>query len=100
MNLWGEYIAYLKDNPKGYWFKRKLYGWGWTPATREGWLVLFGYIAFVLSVILCVEKRALSLFDDKTALGMIVGATMLFIVIAWRTGESLHWQWGKRWDSE
>ena len=27
-----EYIAYLKDNPQGYWFKARLYGWGWAPA--------------------------------------------------------------------
>ena len=26
-----QYIAYLKDNPQGYWFKAKLYGWGWVP---------------------------------------------------------------------
>jgi len=35
-----EYIAYLKDNPQGYWFKAKLYGWGWDPAIWQGWLVL------------------------------------------------------------
>jgi hypothetical protein len=32
MKLFKEYTDYLKDNPQGYWFKRKLYGWGWTPA--------------------------------------------------------------------
>ena len=26
-----QYIQYLKDNPQGYWFRRKLFGWGWVP---------------------------------------------------------------------
>lgn len=26
MNYFKKYKEYLKDNPKGYWFKRKLYG--------------------------------------------------------------------------
>jgi hypothetical protein len=28
-----EYKKYLKDNPEVYWFKAKLYGWGWFPVT-------------------------------------------------------------------
>ena len=35
-----EYIAYLKDNLKRYWFKSKLYGWGWVPVKWQGWLVV------------------------------------------------------------
>ena len=27
---------YIRNNPKGYWFKRKLYGWGWFPVKWEG----------------------------------------------------------------
>ena len=32
-----------------FWFKRKKYGWGWRPASYEGWavtLAVFGYIVF------------------------------------------------------
>ena len=43
-----EYIKYLKDNPRGYWFKARLYGWGWTPATWQGWLVLAIWLVLVL----------------------------------------------------
>ena len=46
------YINYIKDNPEGYWFKRKLYGWGWTPATWQGWLSTFVFIGLVLIVVL------------------------------------------------
>ena len=27
MALFKKYLDYVNDNPKGYWFKRKLYGW-------------------------------------------------------------------------
>ncbi len=27
-----------------YWFKAKNYGWGWYPATWQGWLILAGFI--------------------------------------------------------
>lgn len=36
MSLIKNCVEYLKDNPEGYWFKRKLYGWGWTPAKWQG----------------------------------------------------------------
>jgi hypothetical protein len=30
------------------WFVRKKYGWGWTPASWQGWLLIALYILFVL----------------------------------------------------
>lgn len=48
MNLIKDHIDYLKDNPEGYWFKRKLYGYGWTPARPAGWLTLFVYLGVLL----------------------------------------------------
>ncbi len=24
-----KYLNYIKDNPEHYWFKAKIYGWGW-----------------------------------------------------------------------
>lgn len=42
------HIVYLKDNPKGYWFKRKLYGWGSTPATWQGWAVIGIFVVLIV----------------------------------------------------
>ena len=53
-----EYIRYLKDNPKNYWFKRKLYGWGWTPATWQGWLLTFLFIGIVLILALFIDESS------------------------------------------
>ncbi|MCD5381487.1 MAG: hypothetical protein LR008_02830 [Candidatus Pacebacteria bacterium] len=92
MNLLRECVDYLKDNPEGYWFKRKMYGIGWIPATKKGWLVLVVYIAFVFGVIFFgpVSETGMPIMIA----GPLAGATILFLIVVWRTGESLKWQWG------
>ena len=94
-----EYIAYLKDNPKGYWFKRKLYGWGWAPAKWQGWCVMILYILLVLGLVSIREEEIPGNTDSGSnflifALPIIV-LTIIFIVIAYKKGEKPSWQWGK-----
>lgn len=95
MNLFSKYIAYIKDNPEGYWFKRKLYGWGWTPVTKEGWFVTIGIAAFVIGVAWRFENGN---FSESEALWQaivpIVAAILLLVVICYKKGESPRWQWG------
>lgn len=95
MKIISDHIAYLKDNPEGYWFKRKLYGWGWTPVKWQGWLTLLVFVALVffnatrLEVIAGVEDEALLKFLLQTLI--LVG---LLIAVCYKTGESPRWQWG------
>ncbi|PIR54143.1 hypothetical protein COU75_02410 [Candidatus Peregrinibacteria bacterium CG10_big_fil_rev_8_21_14_0_10_42_8] len=89
-----EYIAYMKDNPKRYWFKAKLYGWGWVPVKREGWLVLAVYIALVLAFALTIDEQSPPeevMFTFLLPLLLLTGA---LIRICYRTGEKPRWQWG------
>jgi uncharacterized membrane protein YhaH (DUF805 family) len=93
-----EYINYLKDNPQGYWFKAKLYGWGWTPARWQGWLVIIVYIALVLTIALKGEESIPGNPDSGTnflvfALPIII-LTALLIFICYKKGEKPRWQWG------
>lgn len=95
-----KYIAYLKDNPEGYWFKAKLYGWGWTPAKWQGWLVVALYFLLVLIIVLSREEAIPGNPDSGSnfltfALPIIVLTTLL-IVIAYKKGEKPRWQWGKK----
>jgi len=94
MNIFRDYVDYLKDNPKGYWFKRKLYGWGWTPARLPGFVVTFLYIALVLGYALTVPEIITAEEIIKLVVLPIGLATMLFIVIVVKTGEPPKWQWG------
>jgi hypothetical protein len=85
-----EYIAYLKDNPQGLWFKRKLYGWGWTPATWQGWVVMAIGLAIVFAGVYVGE------LDDApgaAGLGGVLGIGFI-IFFCIRKGEKPRWQWG------
>jgi len=95
MNIFKQHIEYLRDNPKGYWFKRKLYGWGWTPANRKGRAVTALLIAYLLWISFSLPPKDISTTADlnrffiKLTLGL-----MIFLFICYKTGESPKWQWG------
>lgn len=95
MNLFKQYVDYLKDNPNHYWFRRKILGWGWTPATREGWLVTLGFIVVIVGNAFLFEKGIIDgSYDPMLFVGITVGLIALFLIIVWRTGEPPKWQWG------
>lgn len=98
MKIIDDYVAYIKDNPEGYWFKRKLYGYGWVPATKSGWLVVLLYLAFVLSLTLHLSGTVSEEEVTKLILAPIAFATILFLIITIKTGEPPRWQWGRKKD--
>lgn len=81
---------------KKIWFKRKIYGWGWYPATVSGWVVTLIYVIAVVSLASAVAEGA----DKKEWWLFFVLPTMLltisFIRIAYKYGESPRWQWGQK----
>jgi len=88
------YIEYLKNNPQGYWFKRKPFGWGWTPAKWQGWVVILAYVFVVFVLALQLDDNV----SDKVVIykffiPMIV-ATVILLAIAYKTGEKPKWTWG------
>jgi hypothetical protein len=90
-----EYIAYLKDNPEGYWFKRKLYGWGWTPVKWQGWATILVFVAFLvwdaldLSSTPSPSDNMIARFLIKMALAVVA-----LLGICFKKGEKPRWQWG------
>ena len=100
MNFVKRCIEYVKDNPEGYWFKRKLFGWGWTPVTWQGWLVTVALIAFVVWRGIVFDTVVMAGNTEPTQaqllwfFAQVFGAILVLIVIAWRTGETPKWQWG------
>jgi len=93
-NPFGAYIEYLKDNPEGYWFKRKAFGWGWTPVKWQGWLVTVLYIAGVFAFASTLEESS----SGREAAFMfflpLLLLTAAIITIAYKKGEKPKWQWG------
>ncbi|MFT5179787.1 MAG: hypothetical protein ACI9GH_000527 [Candidatus Paceibacteria bacterium] len=94
MSFTKQYKEYAKDNPRGYWFKRKIYGWGWTPVMWQGWAVTTVYIAIIISTAFKLENEAIS---DETSLRLMISIlvlTLVFIRVLYIKGESPGWQWG------
>lgn len=89
-----QYIEYVKDNPKGYWFKRKLYGWGWTPATWQGWLVIVVYLIAIIAFSLTIDETSPPEEVMFTFVLPIVLLTATVIRLGYTKGEKPRWQWG------
>ncbi len=95
MSIFREYIAYLKDNPKGYWFKRKLYGWGWTPARWQGWVTLIIFIAGIIWNAIRLDSASHSVSDTLiNVVPQTFVLLLLLLVICYKTGEKPKWQFG------
>ncbi|HVA15795.1 MAG TPA: hypothetical protein VNF99_21290 [Stellaceae bacterium] len=80
------------------WFRAKTYGWGWTPATWEGWAVMGVYVVLVAGWIAYLGARGhLSAGLDRALfIGLpIVVLTACLAVICWLKGERPGWRWGK-----
>lgn len=89
-----EYVSYLKDNPNGYWFKRKLYGWGWTPATWQGWFIMGAYLLCILGFAFTIDENSPTREVVFTFLLPVVILTIALLRICYKKGESPKWQWG------
>jgi len=96
--MFKKYIAYLKDNPEGYWFKRKLFGWGWTPATWQGWSITGLYLVLIIVLACTIDKFS---SREEVMFTFILPAVLLSITlirICYKTGEKPKWQWGLKKD--
>lgn len=90
-----EYRAYLNDNPEGYWFKRKLYGWGWTPTKWQGWFVILVFIGFLILNAFRFDPGPNP--SDAAVIPFILETffiVFILIFICFKKGEKPSWQWG------
>jgi len=72
------------------WFRRKLYGWGWTPCTWEGWLVILLWVIFFALAMSNMDHEWL-----KNLLFIFLSVAIL-ILICYKKGEKPKWQGGER----
>jgi len=78
------------EKEKKLWFRRKLYGWGWTPCSWEGWFVLLVWVIFFVLAVSNLDQEVF-----KNYLFIFLSVAVL-IVICYKKGEKPKWQWGKR----
>ncbi len=84
-----------QEPSKTIWFKRRLYGWGWVPATWQGWAVLVGWLVLDIAFALTIDENSAPNEVIFTFLLPITLLTVTLIRICYATGEKPRWQWGK-----
>jgi hypothetical protein len=80
------------ENNKKIWFRRKLYGWGWTPVSWEGNLFLLIWIIIFVSLISRINYYN---YQNIVIILVMIG---VLIFICYKRGEKPRWQWGERKD--
>lgn len=92
--MFKNYIKYLQNNPEHYWFKRKLYGWGWTPVRWQGWVAILAYITGLVILSRVVNQQSV---PSDIIFYFLIPAfvwTIALITLCYKTGEQPKWQWG------
>ena len=82
-----------------YWFKRKRYGWGWTPIAGQGWATLLGYLVVVFgSSKLLLGDVPRNTYEPKAGVFMaiLVLSTIVLIAVCYIKGPSPRWRWGRK----
>ncbi|MCF7864956.1 MAG: hypothetical protein K9M11_00420 [Candidatus Pacebacteria bacterium] len=92
--MFKRYINYYKDNPQGYWFKRKVFGWGWVPVTWQGWTVIAVWLLGVLAFAFTLDKNSPPREVAFTFILPILFLTIALIRICYKKGEEPGWRWG------
>jgi hypothetical protein len=78
------------------WFRTKKYGWGWYPASWQGWLCVAAYVAAISASVWIMGRygEAASFAVPLALLGTIL-ASLALVTVSWRRGENPSWRWGK-----
>jgi hypothetical protein len=82
---------------KVYWFKAKKYGWGWTPATWQGYIILGIYLIILLASFFYNTYTSDSINNTlRNFIPEVILYTLLLMFICKHTGESPQWRWGDK----
>jgi hypothetical protein len=88
----------MKDKAEKLWFKRRRYGWGWTPVTWQGWLSTVILLAVILA-----SAFTLPMQPHEPTTGQIIlflmyagSAILILLGISFMKGPSPRFRWGKK----
>lgn len=88
------------SNSREYWFKRKRYGWGYTPVTWHGWLtVVIFFVLCVSGAVAMLPKESAASSDTLIAakFAVFIGFnTAIMLIISLAKGPKPYWRWGKK----
>jgi len=76
------------------WFKAKKYGYGWYPATWQGWLVVLVYLA-IFGLLIYIFETDIEKYLVFYLISVFV-FTGLLIFVSYKKGEKAAWRWGDK----
>lgn len=82
----------MKKDAQPKWFKAKQYGWGWYPASWEGWVVTLVFVVIIVGI-----TQTYSLSKPGNMIPFTIGILLaigLLMFIASTKGEKPSWKWG------
>lgn len=79
------------------WFKSKRYGWGWAPASWQGWLVLAIWLTIVIAFVINIDSQSGSIGATLLSIvPFVVVMTLVLVMISYHRGEKPKLQWRGR----
>jgi len=75
------------------WFKAKTYGYGWYPATWQGWLCILGYMVILIAASWLLKYNQ-AIYLVLYILILLI-STGLLIYVCYKNGEPATWRWGE-----
>jgi hypothetical protein len=82
---------------KQYWFKSYKLGYGWYPASWQGWIVILIYgLNIYFGIRFFGEHVAGKINTLMAYLPVLILTTVMFLIIVVRTGEEARWRWGSK----
>lgn len=83
---------------RNYWFKRRQFGYGWTPVTWQGWLtvVLFLVVIFLGAQLLIETPRKVFSTGSLLFVALLVIAVVALVTISLVKGPKPKWRWGSK----
>jgi hypothetical protein len=83
------------DSDRHYWFRAKSFGWGWTPATWQGWAILAAWCITFTSIVVATVATATGTMLFGVMIALALASTLILAAICYRTGEPPRWRWGR-----
>lgn len=71
----------MESSPKP-WFARKKFGWGWGPASWQGWLVTGLYVIALMALGRLFPPK---IHHTEFMIGLIVATVLLLVVSVWKS---------------
>lgn len=85
---------------KRLWFKRRRYGYGWTPVTWQGWVSIIVFLAIVILGMLPLLANPYSTALLWLYLTTVITSVVILVAISASRGPRPKWRWGKKPDDD